>query len=264
MLGVVRSELVRTRRRSLVVGWVGLTVLFAMLVNTVLFQLAGEGTAPASGPGVTFPTAAELAGSDGMVLGLSSGASLFGVVTLSFWAIATGTDYSTGLIRLLVSAEPRRWRLLVGKIAALALWTAGTSLVALVVTVIAAPIGAQAAGVDTSAWGQDLAPTLLGAWLDLYAALLVWGVIGLVLAVLTRSAAIAIGAGVGYVLVVESVIAAAADGIADWLPGRTLSALAAGGSAAMDHATALGVGAAYVAVGVTAALVVVTRRDVTD
>jgi hypothetical protein len=45
-----------------------------------------------------------------------------------------------------------------------------------------------------------------------FAALCVWGVLGLVLAVLARSSAIAISVGVGYVLVVESIVKMAATG----------------------------------------------------
>ena len=76
----------------------------------------------------------------------------------------------------------------------------------------------------------------LQAALDLYLALLVWGTLGLALAVLTRSAGIAIGVGVGWVLLLESVIAAALDDVADWMPGATIGALAAGGTDAMATA----------------------------
>lgn len=262
----VRSELVRIRRRGVVLGWFGLTALAAALINTVMFQVASttSAAAPAAGPGVSFPAAAELAGPDGLVAGLASAASMFGVITLSFWALVTATDYGTGLIRLLVSAQPHRWRLLTGKIVALTLWTGAATTVALVVNVVVAPAAAAGSGVDVSAWGQDLVPTLLGGWVDLFCALLVWGVIGLALAVVTRSAAIAISAGVGYVLVVESVVRAAAEDLGDWLPGTTLSALAQGGTAAVPYGTALALGAAYTLTGVIVALVVFARRDITD
>ena len=59
---------------------------------------------------MAFPDVAALESAEGLVAGLSTASSMFGVVTLSFWAIATATDYSTGPIRLLASAQPRRWQ----------------------------------------------------------------------------------------------------------------------------------------------------------
>lgn len=259
MLAELRSELIRTRRKGALLGWAGLTAVFAGLVDTVMFRAAEDtGT---DGPGVRFPSAAELAGSDGLVAGLAAASNLFGVVTLSFWAIFTATDYSTGLVRLLVSTQPRRWRLVAGKLGALALWTVAASLVAVAVDVAAAPAAARSAGVDTGAWS---ASAVSGAWLDLLGAQLVWGVLGFLLATATRSAAVAVSAGVGYVLLLEPVVASVAGSVADVLPGSTLSALAAGGSDALSRPGAVGLGVAYALVGVGVALVVVVRRDVTD
>jgi ABC-type transport system involved in multi-copper enzyme maturation permease subunit len=129
---------------------------------------------------------------------------------------------------------------------------------------VIAPIAAGGSGIDVSSWGRDLAPTLLGGWVNLFCALVVWGVIGMALAVVTRSAAVAISAGVGYVLVVESVISAAAENVADRLPGTTLSALAQGGTPDVSYGAALALGAVYTVAAVVVALTVFTRRDVTD
>lgn len=265
MLAALRSELVRTRRPGVVLGWLGLTLLFAVLINSVLFSIVADSAGtPQDGPGVAFPSLAELRSADGLVAGMASGASFFGIVALAFWAIVAATDYTTGLIRLLVTAQPSRWRLLAGKVGALVLWTAAATTVALVACVVVAPIGAGSAGIDTGAWDDAAASTLVRAWLDLFGALVVWGTIGLVLATVLRSSSIAIGAGVGYVLVVEPVVEAAAQGVGDWLPGNTLTALAQGGTDAVSYGAALALGAAYVLGGLGLALAAVTRRDVTD
>ena len=265
MIRVLRSELVRLRRRGLLLGWMGLTAMFAVLINIVMFRIVadGDGT-PGAGPGVSFPALAELTSSEGLAAGMASAASFFGVVTLSFWAIAAATDHGTGLIRLLAAAQPSRPTLLAGKVAALALLTAAATTLALVVTVVVAPIGADAAGVSTDAWGSGAAGTLARAWIDLYAALLVWGAIGLTLATLTRSSSAAIACGVGYVLVVEAVVEAAADGIGSWLPGNTLTALAQGGTDAVSYGAALALGAAYLLAGLGLAAAVGARRDIVD
>ncbi|NIZ91941.1 hypothetical protein [Kineococcus rubinsiae] len=261
----VRSEFTRSRRRGVLIGWLGLTAVFAALVGTLLPGIVADGPGgPATGPGVSFPSLTQLQGSDGLTAGLSTGAAMFGVITLAFWAVLTASDHSTGLIRLLASAQPRRWRLLVGKVLALTVWTAVATVVALVVTLGIAPAAASSAGVDTSAWSSATPGAVVTAAGDLFLTLLVWGVIGLVLATLTRSAAIAVSVGAGYVLVVEGVLSSALGSLGDHLPGATLTALAAGGTATVTHATALLSGAAYVVVGLGAALVVLTRRDITD
>ncbi|HEY5183824.1 MAG TPA: ABC transporter permease subunit [Actinomycetes bacterium] len=264
-LNVVRSELVRLRRPRMLVAWFGLMALFAVMINTVMFSTVGNGQAlPPGAPGVVFPDAATLSTSHGLVSGLAAASSMFGVVTLSFWAVAAATDYSSGLIRLLVAAHPHRWRLLLGKAIALVIVTAVATFVALVVNVLVAVPAAKQAGISTTAWGTDVLPTLAAAWLNSFAALCVWGFLGLALAVLTRSSAVAISVGVGYVLVVESVIKMAASHSSDWLLGSTLTALANGGNTALTYPAAAALGLAYVVAGLLLATVVFTRRDVTD
>lgn len=265
MIGIIRSELLRLRRRSILIGWFGLMIMFATLINFVMFQVVEQsGTAPANGPGASFPSAATLLGSDGIVAGLGAAASFFGVVTLAFWALASASDYSTGLVRIVVAAEPRRWRLVLGKWIALAVVTAATCVAALIVNLVVAPVAAQAGGYSPDAWGTSIATVLLDAVLHLYASLLVWGSIGLALATVTRSAGVAIGVGVGYVLLFEAIISAVASDIADWLPGSILTALAQGGNASVSFMSASLLGAVYVALALAASLVVFQRRDITD
>jgi ABC-type transport system involved in multi-copper enzyme maturation permease subunit len=151
-----------------------------------------------------------------------------------------------------------------GKWIALALVTALTCVTALVVNVAVAPVAAQAGGFSPDAWGTDLLVVLAEATGHLYLSLLVWGSIGLALATLTRSAGVAIGVGVGYVLLVEAVISAVATDISDWLPGAILTALAQGGNEAVSLAAAASTGALYVVAALGAALFAFRSRDITD
>jgi ABC-type transport system involved in multi-copper enzyme maturation permease subunit len=249
----------------MLLGWFGLMALFAVMANTIMFSVVGDGVElPPGAPGVAFPTVAELASADGLMAGMPAASTMFGIVTLSFWAIAVATDYSTGLIRLLVAAMPTRWPLLVGKVVALALLTAVATTVATVVTVGIAPAGARSAGIATSAWAHAAASTIVGTWASTYMALLVWGVIGLAIAYLTRSSAIAISVGAGYVLVVESMISRLFDTTPSWLISGTLTAVAQGGSATVTQAAALGWAGIYLALGLGVAALVLLLRDVTD
>jgi ABC-type transport system involved in multi-copper enzyme maturation permease subunit len=261
MIRVVRSELVRLFRPRLLLGWFGLTALFAVMVNMIMFSVATQQSSAPTGPGVGFPSADVLASADGVVAGLSAAASMFGVVTLALWAIAGANDYQTGLMRLLASAQPRRSKLVVGKAIALALTTATAATVALILCIMVAPVAAQGAGISTDAWGSD-GSIVISAWLNAYAAMLVWGAIGLTLAIVFRSSAVAISIGVGYVLVVESVIGLALDN-PNWLLGSTMQALAAGGNAATSYSSAALLAAVYILVSMTVATLVTSRRDIT-
>lgn len=264
MLHVVRSELTRLGQRRTLLAWFGLMALFALMINAVMASVVGQ--AGASGlptPGVAFPTRQELESPSGVMAGLSAASSMFGVVTLSFWAWFTAQDYSSGLIRLLVAAEPRRWRLLAGKVVALLLVTAIATTVAAVANLMAAPM-VGASGISTAAWGTDAPSIVAQAWAHTYLSQIVWGVLGLAIAVVSRSAVVAVAIGAGYVLLVESMLKMA-DGVpSDWLLGSTLNAIASGGTASVSFSAALALGAAYVIVGLTLAGLVLTRRDVTD
>jgi ABC-type transport system involved in multi-copper enzyme maturation permease subunit len=265
MLAPIRSELTRLSQPRLLVVWFGLMAMFALMVNTVMVGfVARGGSLPPGAPGVAFPSLAEIQGPSGLMAGLGAASNLFGIVTLSFWALAVGADYSTGLIRLLVAAEPRRWRLLAGKVGALLVVTAAATTVTAIVNVLASIPTAQAAGISTAAWSTDPVRVVASAWADLFLALCVWGVLGLVVAVLARSAAVAISIGIGYLLVVESLIRMAQDAPPDWLLGSTLSAVARGGTASIAFGTALALALGYATLGLVVAGAVFIRRDVTD
>jgi len=265
MLAAVRSELTRLGQPRLLVTWFGLMALFAVMINTIMVTfVSGGGSLPPGAPGVAFPSLAEMESASGLMAGLAAASNMFGIVTLSLWAVATATDYSSGLIRLLVAAEPRRWRLLAGKVGALLVVTAAATSVAAIVTVFAVMPAAGAAGISTTAWGTDVVAVVAGASLNLYLAICVWGVLGLLIATLARSAAVAIATGIGYVLVVESMIKMVGDAPSDWLLGTTLGAVASGGTEAVAYGTALALALGYVTLGLVLAGVVFIRRDVTD
>lgn len=264
MLHVVASELTRLAQVRTLLVWMGLMALFALMVNAVMATVVAN-AAPSAlpTPGVSFPTRAELESPEGIVAGLGAASSIFGIVTLSAWAFFTAQDYSSGLIRLLVAAEPRRWRLLAGKVVALTGVTALAVSAATVANLLAAPM-VGVSGVSTAAWGTDLASVLAGGWLNLFLSQLVWGVLGLVIAILARSAMVAVAIGVGYVLVLESMLQMLDGAPTDQLLGTTLTTIAKGGTDAVSYGTAVVLAAAYVAIGLVLAVLVFSRRDVTD
>lgn len=57
-----------------------------------------------------------------------------------------------------------------------------------------------------------------------------FGLVGAVLAMVTRSAAISIATGVAYLLIVENLFGLIWDGAGEWLPAGVFSAFAGGGT----------------------------------
>lgn len=259
-----RSELTRLGQRRVLAVWFGLTIVLAFMINAVMATVVGQaGTGNLPTPGVAFPTREQLESASGVMAGLSAASSMFGLVTLSIWAWFTAQDYSSGLIRVLVAAEPRRWPLIAGKVAALLLATAVATTIAAFATLLAAPL-VGASGVSTAAWATDAPRVVIEAWIHAYLAQVVWGVLGLAVAVLTRSAMVAVAIGAGYVLLFEPLIKMVGNAPSDWLLGTTLNTIASGGTPSIQFGTALGLGAAYVILGLMLATWVLKRRDVTD
>jgi ABC-type transport system involved in multi-copper enzyme maturation permease subunit len=262
MIRVIRSELARLKSPSFILGGAGLMTFFGLMATAILFITA------TSGSGVSLPrtegvTVAMLEASDGMFAGLQNFVSMLGIVALVIWAMAVTSDYSSGLIRLLVQAEPSRWRLLGGKVVALVAFTCLATLVTVVAVVVAAPALASATGISTDAWTQDVARTLVSTYVQVTASVLLWGLVGLFVGMLTRSTGVAIGIGIGYLLVFEGLASMLLEGASKWLPGSAFSAIASGGSADMSFGTAVMVGAAYAAAALAVAAVTFARRDIT-
>ncbi len=255
--GAVRSEAKRLNRKSFSLVGMGLLLFFSLMATVITFLAAEE-----RGPG--FGTTIDLSSAQGLVAGLATAANLVGIVVLALWAAATASDYATGWIRVLVQAEPRRWRLFVAKLVALAGYTAVGTLAATVVSVAAAPGLAAAAGVSTAAWSTGAAATVVGAWFNLTIAAFAWGAIGVAIATVSRSATVAIAGGAGYLLVFEALLGLLAADLTTYFPGSVISAVAAGGSVSVAYATALVLAGGYAAVALVVAGVVFLRRDITS
>lgn len=260
MTRAIRSELARLRNPGLMLGGMGLMVFFGLLSTTIVFYTVGSGSAALPNTGGI--TLSALEASDGMFGGLQNFVGMLGIVALVVWAMGATTDYSSGLIRLLVQAEPSRWRLLVGKVVALSAFTCVATLATVVVVVPVAPAVADLTGISTDAWSSGMPGAVVAGYLHLTLAVLLWGVVGLFVGMATRSAGIAIAVGIGYLMLFEGLAGMLLESTAKWLPGEVFAAIASGGSADMAYGTALVAAAGY-AVAALAAAVVLSRRDVT-
>lgn len=260
MIATLKSELIRLRRPSFIYGGVGLMGLFAAMMTIFAFTTAGDATA-APGPG-GLPDLSVLEAAGGFLASLGSISTIVGLITLAFWAIAVATDYSSGLVRVLTQAQPNRIKLLAGKVGALTLWTAAGTLAATAVAAASSWVMAPLFDINSAAWTEGFASTMLSGWTNLFLSAVVWGIVGLVIATITRSSGLAIAGGIGYLMVVENMIGLIADSAVDWMPGGILSAVASGGTATVSYVTALAIATLYALGGLGAAALTVRTRDV--
>ncbi|MGI8574026.1 MAG: ABC transporter permease [Egibacteraceae bacterium] len=126
-----------------------------------------------------------------------------GPIALILGALAVGSEYSWGTVKTMAMQRPRRITLMGGKLVVLAGLTLLYALLVLATAAAASVVVASLEGADTAFPSiADLANGLASAWL----VLAVWAGFGAVLAVLFRGTGFAIGVGLVYSLVVESLI----------------------------------------------------------
>jgi ABC-2 type transport system permease protein len=262
MIRAIRCELARLRSPYFLVGGVGLMTVLGLIATTIVFATAGKSFVgpPGAPKGVTV---AALEASGGMFVGLQSAASMMGIIALVIWAIAVTSDYSSGMIRQLVQAEPSRLRLLAGKVVALAVLTCFATLVTTVVVLVVSPSIAGMSGVSTDAWRTGLFHAVVDGYVSLTLAALLWGVVGLFVGVVTRSSGVAVGVGIGYLIAFEGLAGMLLDSGSKWLPGSSFAAVASGGTTDMTYGTALLLAAGYALVAIGAAAATFLRRDIT-
>ena len=194
MIRIVRSELVRIWRPSFRYGGIGAMAGFGAMISIFIFTSANDTaqttqTAQA-GPGGGFASAAQISQPGGFLTALGTTSQISGLVLLPLWAIAAASDYDTGLIRVLVQAQPNRLKLLTGKMIALTGFTVlATAITTLVIVLVARPL-ARLEGIDTEPWKTDFLPGgTLAALADGGTADLAWvAALGLTLAYGTAAA----------------------------------------------------------------------------
>ena len=201
MIGSVRAELLLMRKRTstwvLLGVWIALAMLFAYVVAYAMY-LNGTGREPLE---VLLP--------QGLVGTLLAGFPFFGgVLALMLGVLTFGSEYGWGTLKTTFTQGPGRLELYGAKLAAL-----GIALVPFVLVVFglgalasAAIAAREGASVDWPGLGLVARGVLVG-WL----VLAVWTGLGVLLAVLFRGTALAVGIGILYALVVEGLLSALAS-----------------------------------------------------
>jgi ABC-type transport system involved in multi-copper enzyme maturation permease subunit len=262
-----RSEWIKLSRRNTLLGFGGAMVGFAVLITVLMFLNAGgTDVTPSGGAGPGgFANTAVLSLSDGAVFAITQAATFLGIIAIALFASNLAGEFNKGTIRMLFVTEPNRLKVLAGKLAALGSFVAIWVAAALAASVGIGALLASGAGVVTTTWWTAEGLAAIGAaYLNITGAVIVAGLIGAALAVLTRSAAIAISAGAAYFMIVEPLVSTFWDALGEWGPSAVFSSLAEGGTAAIAYGTAAILAAGYGLISLAISSTVLARRDVTS
>lgn len=260
MIDAFRSEWVRLLRVRTVLA-VGLPLALFPALITVFDFAAGTGN-PGPGPASHLTVGlSDLTAADGYLVGIDSAATVIGVIVMVFVAVTFGADYTHGTLRNLLVRQPRRTRLLTGRLLALLTFTAGGIVLSVTAAVAAAWVAAASYDVSTDAWAA-VVPETIASWAAVIVASIGWGAAGAALAILLRSTPAAVAAGAVWALPVESSLSAAWDSADRWLPGAVFDAVASQGTDARALTTAAALAAVYAAIAHAGATRVFNRRDV--
>ena len=223
------AEWRKLRRPTLLFGSLGVVIGVTALVSSLLFLLIDSETGNADrGERITREM---LALPTGVTIGFSSSASLLGLVALCVFAAQTAQEYTYGTLRNLLVREPRRVRLLIGKYFSMIVFALITVVVSAITSVVLAFALAGRAKVVTDLWTTaDARTSLMQTFGNVMISTIGYGTIGMILGLLLRSPISSISIGVGWLLVVESIISIAWRPSGDWMPGSLLSIVASGGS----------------------------------
>lgn len=265
MIASFGSELVKLLRLTTMLGYAGAAAGFTIMLTVVSILNADNPSSqgPGNRDGVNLE---QLAEPGGYLAGFESASSFLGIVALALFASSVAAEFSTGTIRALLVIDSRRRSLFAGKVAGLATALAVVVTFAAVVGAAIAFASAGSQGVDTSAWATaDGVSEGLSIWANSVIATLIWGLFGALIAMVSRSAAISIAAGVAYFLIGEQLILHSLwPSTADWLPAGVLDTLAGGGSDSRSYIAAFALAALYAVATYAACSTVFERRDVTD
>jgi ABC-2 type transport system permease protein len=278
LLASTRAELLRLRRWP--ATWVLIGVWFALdLAFVYVFNYIAYRTGDPTGPADRVPRAQLLAGllPDAVPSAAVQGTPLFGgAIVLILGALAVGSGFGWGSWKTVLTQGPGRGTAFGGTLVVLALTVVSLVLATFVLdlgvaSVLAAVEGQPGNWPSIGALAQGVGTGIL--------VLGMWCAAGVLIGVLTRSPALAVGLGLVWALVVENLLRGVGEllgGLAvvtDHLPGTAAGSLVGAlGGAAGDRApgvqtiltggTAIGFLIGYLVLFALGGLTLMRRRDI--
>ncbi|MGH3082703.1 MAG: ABC transporter permease [Gaiellaceae bacterium] len=260
MTAALRAELVKLRRRRVLIVTAVTTLVFSV-GSAAIIVASAERTGNPRGRGVTFASLADAGGGTEV---FTTAVSFAGTFLFVVFVGAVAVEFSRGTFRTMLLHEPRRLRVLSGKMAGLLLFAAVILAAAETLTWLSARLLAPSRDIATGDWIS--AAALADALTD-YGSVLLWvtgyALLGMTVAVLVRSVPLALGIGIAWAGPVEHILQDAWSTANVFFPGLLLEAFVAGGTADVSASRALLTVAVYVTIAASIAAVTFARRDVT-
>jgi ABC-type transport system involved in multi-copper enzyme maturation permease subunit len=241
---------------------VAFALAFAAVATIAVFVSASDRLDPSdNGQGATL---ADLASASGGTKAFAVGASFGGFLVFVVFIGLMAREFSEGTFRALVLREPNRRRVVAGKVVGLLLVAAGIVAIAELASFLVALALAPGQGIDTSAWfSLDGLAAAAGDFGTVMFGVAGWAVFGTTLAVIFRSAPIALAVGFAWAGPFENIVSDSWSTGNRVFPGRLLAAAIQGGTPEVGFGRAVATSLLFIAVAAGVSLVVVTRRDVT-
>lgn len=265
MRRALRAQLLVLRRPLVLGALLGVLPVLAAVATALSFATADAAPgplAPGERPGLLLSALAE---PDGMTAGFAATSSFLGMLVLVLFLSTTAGEHTRGTLRVLLTREPRRLRLLAGQLGALLLLTWAALALALICSVATSFVAAGIRDVPTDAWFSfDAVRAASGDYARAVAAISGYGLLGAALGSVVRSVPLALGIGIAWFGPFEHLVQDAWAEAGRWFPGLLLEALAAGGTSQAGLARAVLLGGLLVAAAAAVAATDLTRRDVTS
>ena len=261
MTRIIRAELLRfARRRNLVIAGVG-AVAFAIVATLAVFASAETVAVATRRGGASLAT---LAGHGGGTAAFAVGSSFAGFLVFVTFIALLASEFSGGTFRALLLRDPHRLRVIVGKLVGILIVAAGFLALAEGATFLVSLVVAPGKDIATSNWFTlDSIGIAARDYVTVLAGVAGWAVFGTMLAVIFRSAPLALGVGFAWAGPFENIVVDSWNAGYRYFPGQVLASLIRGGTTELAMGRALITGAIYVGVAALVALTLVSRRDVT-
>jgi ABC-2 type transport system permease protein len=260
LIAAVRAELVKLRRRRVLIVTAVTTLIFSVGSAAIIVASAERSGNPRA-RGVTFASLADAGGGTEV---FTTAVSFAGTFLFVVFVGAVAVEFSRGTFRTMLLHEPRRLRVLSGKMAGMLLFAAVILAAAEVLTWLAARLMAPSRDIATGDWISSAA---LGDALADYGSVLLWvagyAMLGMTVAVLVRSVPLALGIGIAWAGPVEHILQDAWSPAERVFPGLLLEAFVAGGTTEVSASQALLSVALYVTLASAIAALTFARRDIT-
>src|SRR6266508_4312374 len=227
MIAALRAELVKLRRRRVLIVTAATTIVFT-IGSTAIVLASAERSGNPRDRGVTLESLSKAGGGTEV---FTTAVSFAGTFLFVVFVGAVAVEFSRGTFRTMLLHQPRRLRLLAGKLAGLLVFAAVVLAAAEMLTWVAAKVLAPWQDVASGDWVSAAA---LGDAVADYGSVLFWvtgyALLGTALAVVVRSVPVALAIGIAWAGPFEHLFQDAWTPAERFFPGLLLEAFVAGGT----------------------------------